>query len=160
MRPILLALLAITNSPAQYVSNPRIDYATHLGAIRVTPSIAVDSAGYAYVVGATGGGCDIAKINPSGTHVTCISVPSAPFPNALAMDRSGALFVAGSQTIVKLSRDGRQVLYSTTITGASAKAIAVDSAGNAYIAGTADATFVTTPGAYQAHLPTGTTSAA
>jgi hypothetical protein len=163
MRLALLSLLAMMELPAQYVSNPRIDYATYLGAIRVTPPIAVDKGGYAYVVGTTGGGCDIAKINPSGSAVTCINVPSAAPLVSIALDRSDEIYVVGNNVtgaiVAKLSPDGSQVRYSTAIAGATAAAVAVDSAENAFIAGTADSTFITTAGAYLRQLPVGASTA-
>ena len=100
--------------------------------------------------------------------------PIAAMPAALALDRSGNLYIAGTATpgfsttagafqtapsgpsdafVLKLSPDGGTVLYATFLGGSQAdeaNAIAVDSAGQAYIAGnTKSKDFPVTPGAAQ-----------
>jgi len=114
-------------------------YATYLGgnAYDVADSIAVDAAGNAYVVGATG---------------------SADFPlqNALQPAHAGGfdLFVA------KLNPTGSELVYSTylggstneTITEIGGSSIAVDNTGSAYVTGGSDSVDFPTYRAQQATL--------
>jgi hypothetical protein len=96
-------------------------------------SIAVDSAGSAYVVG--------------GTDST--NFPTTPG----AFDR---IFGGGGSDnfVTKLSADGSALVYSTYLGGSGWEeeyiAIAIDSSGNAYVTGGTNSTdFPTTPGAYR-----------
>jgi hypothetical protein len=52
--------------------------------------------------------------------------------------------------VTKLNPSGTALVYSTYLAGGAAISIAVDASGNAYLTGEAnDASFPTTPGAYQ-----------
>ncbi len=163
MKLIGCSLLAAAQLAAQFASQPHIDYATYLGAAKSAPSLAVNSSGYAFFVGGSAGGCDIAKVDPTGSTVVCINVPSAAPLAAVALDHSDSIYVVGNTQngakAAKLSPDGAQIRYTTVIAGATASLIAADSNGDVYIAGTADGTFVTTPGVYQTQLASGTTTA-
>ena len=118
----------------------------------------MDSAGYAYVSG--GGGCAfVTKLNQTGTSViwsVCLPVSEV---HAVALDPAGYIYVAGNNqgqqyaflstsTIMKLSPDAQQTLYSTVIGGTYATRLVLDRAGSAYITGLASPSFKATPGAY------------
>jgi len=122
--------LAKYDSTKPLVIDPVLAYSTYLG-----PSegfaIAVDSAGNAYVAGATQDG--------------------AQFPTT-----SGAaqpMFGGGTDVFVsKLSNDGSSLVYSSYLGGGgvdSSYGIAIDSTGNAYVTGSTSGDFPTTPGAFQ-----------
>jgi hypothetical protein len=84
-------------------------------------SLAVDSAGNAYVTGLT-------------------SSPNFPTVNALQPGRAGGLFDA---FVVKVNSTGTQIVYSTFLGGSGedrAFRIAVDSASSAYVIGDTDST--------------------
>src|SRR5260370_11891977 len=105
----------------------------------VVYGFAVDSAGYAYVSG--GGGCAfLTKLNQTGTAViwsVCLPVTQV---NAVALDAAGYIYVAGSNqtpvfqtavstsTIMKLSPDAQQAVYSTSIAGSYASKLVLDKA--------------------------------
>lgn len=159
-------------------------YSTYLGGSGTDEAngIAVDDAGNAWVGGSTwssafptqnplqsyGGSEDgfVTKLNSSGTGLlfsTFLGGSSADLVKALAADRNGNAYVAGStgsvdfpvtagvvQTlqggfspdedafVVKYNSDGTQVMYSTYLGGAGddiAYGIAVDAQGYAYVAG-------------------------
>jgi hypothetical protein len=118
------------------VIDPALSYSTYLGGSSndYGASVAVDSAGNAYVTGYT-------------TSVDFPITPGAYQPTCSAGCASYDVFVS------KLNPTGSQLLYSTYI-GGSAKdygnGIAVDSAGDAFIVGqTFSNDFPVTPGALQ-----------
>ena len=118
----------------------------------------------------------VAKLNAAGdglVYSTYLGGDNWDYGQSIALDDSGSAYVGGfthgsfpvtagaAQTVfggmgdgfaVKLSLDGRTVLYSTYIGGNSwegANGIAVDHAGYAYLAtGTASTDYPTTPGAW------------
>jgi len=96
-------------------------YSTVLGGAEANGVVVVDANGNAYVTGVAGGN----------------------FPTTSGAYQSSP----GVGFMTKLSPTG-QLLYSALI-GGSPDAIAVDSAGAAYVTGSADASLVTTPGAFQ-----------
>jgi hypothetical protein len=147
------------------VSSPRMVYATYVGTGQssVLRGFAVDSQGYAYLVG-SGPGTDnstcqfLTKLNQTGSAVVwsvCLALAEA---DAVAMDASGYIYVVGSNppptavhtsTVMKLSPDAQQIIHSTQIGGTyHVGNIALDVSGNAYISGLSDSTFKPTPGAY------------
>lgn len=145
--------------------------------------IAVDAAGAAYITGQTasnnfpvsaeapqkllGGGSGvtdafIVKLAPSGdaiTYASYIGGSSNELGNAIALDSTGAAYIAGRTDstdfpittkdtlpirgggdafVVKVARDGASFVYASALAGFAvdaANAIAVDSAGAAHIAG-------------------------
>ena len=114
------------------VIDPVLVYSSYLGGIDADQglSVAVDSAGSAYVVGTT---------------------VSTDFPVT-----GGVQPVKGGVTdafVLKLSPDGRSLVYATYLGGNGddfANAVAVDSSGSAYVGGlTGSGGFPTTPGAFQ-----------
>lgn len=118
-------------------------YSTYIGGMGVDfgTGIAVDSAGSAYVTGATGS-TDF-PVTPGAFQTT--------YPGQLQ-----AAFVS------KLNPAGTALLYSTYLGGTRARlglgdagnGIAVDSAGSAYVTGrTSSFDFPTTPGAFQSTSP-------
>ncbi|MGA3186989.1 MAG: SBBP repeat-containing protein [Bryobacteraceae bacterium] len=118
-------------------------YLTYLGGSGddAASAIAVDSAGNAYVTGAT-----------TSTNFPTMTPYQAHFGGlgGLSAVHSGDAFVT------KLNPTGNQLIYSTYLGGSLddvGTAIAVDGAGNAYVAGaTASPNFPTSAGAYQAVL--------
>jgi len=165
-------------------------YSTYLGGTNTDSghAIAVDLSGNAYVVGSTastdfptshpfqgsnGGGTDgfAAKLNPNGdglVYSTYLGGVSDDQANAVAVDFSGAAFVAGQTAsanfptanpiqplnggsndafVTKLKPDGSGLVYSTYLGGAGsdvANGIAVDGFGNAHVTGgTGSANFPT-----------------
>jgi hypothetical protein len=108
-------------------------YSTYMGGTGGTfgQSIAVDSAGNAYITGFTGA--------------------NFPTMNPLQPTYGGAPFDA---FVAKINSEGSALVYATYLGGSNDDAgfgIAVDSSGNAYITGqTFSADFPTTPGAFQA----------
>jgi hypothetical protein len=123
-------------------SGSSLVYSTYLGGSGSdgAADIAVDAAGYAYVVGSAGP-------PPNGVGV--------PFPTTLgAYQRIPGHPGYGSDVFVtELIPSGSAPYYSTLIGGSSGDAgygIAVDSAYNAYVVGFSDSTnFPTTPGAFR-----------
>jgi hypothetical protein len=123
------------------VIDPVLVYATYLGGSGahggdVVTSIAVDSAGSAYVTGYTG---------------------SLDFPAGVgAYQRANRSGSGSSAFVAKLNPAGTALVYATYIGGSTqdnANGIAVDAVGSAYITGRAfSADFPTTPGAYQRAL--------
>jgi len=114
------------------IIDPVLSYSTYLGGNNQENAygIAVDSAGNAYVVGATN---------------------STNFPTT-----SGAFqpnYGGGADAFVtKLNADGSALVYSTYMGGGGADSgygIAVDASGNAYITGYTYGSFPTTAGAFQ-----------
>jgi hypothetical protein len=117
------------------VIDPTLSYSTFLGNQTVAAkSIAVDSAGNAYVTGSVGN---------FGSPV--FPVTTGAYQTAAGSDQDAF--------ITKLSADGSALVYSTYLGGNDrdqGSAIAVDSGGNAYVTGyTLSTNFPTTPGAFQ-----------
>lgn len=159
-----------------------LSYSTYLGgnSLDLCAGIAVDSAGDAYVTGTTSStnfplqaplqngfpgsfAAFVTEINPTGSaaiYSTLLGGSSADSGSAIAVDATGAAYVAGSagssdfpttagalQTtlngvrnafVTKLAPGGASLLYSTFLGGSasdSASAIAVDSLGQAVVAG-------------------------
>jgi hypothetical protein len=109
-------------------------YSTYLGGNRNDEgnSIALDSAGNAYVAGFT---------------------TSTDFPTTAAAFAD--TFTGFQDTFVtKLNPFGSALVYSTYLRGSAATGIAADSAGNAYVTGSAGSNFATTAGAF-AEAPNG-----
>jgi len=130
----LLALLAVAFAQAPPATNwPKLVYATYLGAQfnSAFRALAVDSAGFVYV-GATSQAPDgsstcafLTRLNQSGTAPTwTICLPFTQIDD-LAVDSNRFLYVIGlnrsstsrSSTIMKLTPDAHQVVYSTPIEG-------------------------------------------
>jgi len=98
------------------------------GGLTSGSGIAVDGAGHIYVAGQT----------------NALDFPVTGYPRAR--------IAGGVAFVVKLSADGRALLWSTYLggpRGVTANGLATDPAGNAYVTGQTEATdFPTTPGAY------------
>jgi len=111
-------------------------YSTYLGGseLDLGYSIAVDSAGSAYVTGMT----------------SSTDFPTTPGAFQTALNGSTNLFVA------KLNPTGTALVYSTYLGGNGGdvgRGVAVDNSGNAYVTGMTSSTdFPTTPGAFQTTL--------
>ena len=105
------------------VIDPVLLYSTYLGGSGADSAggIAVDSAGHAFIIGATS---------------------STNFPTASPLDAT--LGGTSDVFVMKLSSDGHSLVYSTYIGGSgndSGSDIAIDSSGNAFITGTASSGF-------------------
>ena len=143
-----IVAIAATAS-AQLANPPRLSYATYAA----SDVFEVDSAGYAYVGG--GSGCAyLTKLNQTGTAAiwsVCLPLPQV---DAVAVGQQGYIYVAGtnqnqpvSATVIKLSPDAQQIIYSAPIAGNVTKLV-VDRAGSAYVIGSPNANFKPTPGGY------------
>jgi photosystem II stability/assembly factor-like uncharacterized protein len=116
-------------------------YSTYLGGngTDTGTSIAVDSAGAAYVTGQTAS--------------TDFPITPGAFQRQSGGSSTGRGF-GGDAFVTKLAPSGSSLVYSTYLGGGSderGSGIAIDSEGSAYIGGTTDSlNFPTTPGAYQA----------
>ncbi len=128
--------VAAYDATSPLVIDPALSYSTYLGGSDndFAGSIAVDSAGNAYVTGFT----------------TSTNFPTTPGAFQPTFGGSSDVFVT------KLNPTGSALVYSTYLGGTGdddSGGIAVDSAGNAYVAGvTSSANFPTTPGAFQLTL--------
>jgi hypothetical protein len=131
---VLLTLTTVGYAQST-ATKPRVDFATYLSGSSETEinAVTVDSAGYVYVAGRTW-----AADFPT-TAGAYIRTPSQH------CDQSGCGPYSGFAA--KLSRDGRDLIYSTFLKGLGPSSIVVDGQGHAYISGDAVATdFVGTPG--------------
>lgn len=129
------------------IIDPVLSYASYLGGsgdeTGSGTSIAVDSAGNAYVAGTT------ASID--------FPVTAAAFQKTFGGESPGcassAGFACGDAFVTKINATGTGLIYSTYLGGSSddnAFGIALDSSGSAYVSGyTASSDFPTTPGAFQ-----------
>jgi uncharacterized repeat protein (TIGR01451 family) len=117
--------------------NASLVFATYLGGQNDSEAdgVALDSLGNAYVVGLTN-----SDTFPHGAAFGTGTGPSAHY---------GFVPIEGSTFVAKLSPDGRRLLYSTLLRGASGTAIGVDAANQAFVAGSARKGFATTTGAAQ-----------
>ncbi len=119
-------------------------YLTYLGgnADDFATSIAVDSAGDAYVAGMT--------------NSTNFPATAGAYQKAFGGYGGNTCERGGDAFVAKLNPTGSQLVYATYLGGQkdeAATAIAIDSSGNAYVTGgTISANFPTTPGAYQTAL--------
>jgi uncharacterized protein (TIGR03437 family) len=164
---VLLSACALLARAADYSTYIGDAYAYHVSAI------ATDTSGNTYVTGsravvlpspqvATSSELDdvfVSKVDASGnfTLVATLSGKGSDHANAIALDPSGNIYIAGSTTstnfplrhplqavgttagtgfLVKLGADGT-ILYSTYLGGRSGvlNAVAVDPQGNAYVTG-------------------------
>jgi hypothetical protein len=180
------------------VIDPTLTYSTYLGGSNADQAnaVAIDASGNVYVAGSTestnypttagafqpasaGGLFDafVTKLNPSGSalvYSTYLGGSNIDGANAVAVDASGNVYVAGStnssnypttsgafQTtfqgvndafVTKLNASGGLV-YSTYLGGANddgASAASVDASGNVYVAGsTSSSNYPTTSGVFQ-----------
>jgi hypothetical protein len=183
--------------------DPRLVYSTYLdrGIKGPAAALAVDRHGSVYLAGSTTsprfpthkamqaklpsrggqGSSFVTKLSPDGRHVvwsTYLGGRGGSYAQAIAVDRSGAAYVAGMSYpegmpttpgafqpedvgiseagfVAKLAPDGRRLLYSTYLggteeSGGNIGSIAVDGSGHAYVTGyTGGEGFPVTPGAAQ-----------
>jgi uncharacterized protein (TIGR03437 family) len=130
----------------------KLIYSTYLGGNRdeIGLAIAIDSAGNAYVTGATSS--LNFPVTPGGTafQPTLSGVGGEPFRHQTDL---APLFEPGDAFVTKLDPTGSKLLFSTYLGGTqddTTLAIAVDSASNVYVGGcTISSSFPTTPGALQ-----------
>jgi hypothetical protein len=135
--------------PAQYVIANDSEVSFHLGEYDASEPLVID---------------------PILQYSTYIGGASRDEGNAIAVDSSGNIYVAGftdspgslvmsgatgqstssiNSFVVKLSSDGTSILYSVYLADCEAFSLAVDSGGNVYVAGQAGPDFAVTPGAFQ-----------
>ncbi|MEO8662996.1 MAG: hypothetical protein ABI693_31345 [Bryobacteraceae bacterium] len=133
-------------------------YFAYFPAALATPNaIRFDSAGNAYVAGATSDSHPfLVKISrDGGTFPYTVQFPDSGVASALVLDAAGNVFLTGQSganaLVAKLDPAGK-ITRSTSfggVGGANGQAIALDSTANIYIAGDAGSGFPTTPGTYQ-----------
>jgi Beta-propeller repeat len=107
-----------------------LDYSTVIGNLDTyyyVGSIAVDSAGSAYVA----------------ANTVAANYPTTPGAYETTPPASGSF-----SYLTKLDTTGTSLVYSTLLHGSNATQVAVDTAGSAYLAGDGYSTLPTTPGAY------------
>jgi uncharacterized protein (TIGR03437 family) len=132
---------------AKFTPSGSLLYVTYLGgsADDLATSMAVDSAGNAYITGYTN--------SPNFPTTAGVFQPSFAGYGGNSCNRLGDAFVA------KLNPSGTQLIYSTYLGGSlddAGAAIAIDAAGNAYVAGaTLSTNFPVTPGVVQAKFAGG-----
>jgi uncharacterized protein (TIGR03437 family) len=114
-----------------------------VGSIVALPVLASDSQGRTYIAGIRNLSNDtgsVVRLSADGTAVDYTAQVNG-IPSAIAVDDSGAAFVAGSDSvtgggfIARLAPDGSAGFYSKTVPVASEAAIAVDANGNAEVYG-------------------------
>ncbi len=165
-RHFLLLSLLSANALAQPANPPLLSYATYLGI--PLGAFAVDSAGYIYTgaiypdgIGPDGPrpvGCSaLTKLNQTGTAVVWSVCVPISYIYVVAVDASGYIYVSGGasqnmypSTIIKLSSDARQTIYSTSLAGTLVSNFVLDGGGNLYMTGGANAAFQPSPGAFLA----------
>lgn len=112
----------------------------------------------------------VVKIDPSGARLLFSTIIGGGVPDAIALDSSGSVYVAGQEAVSgypttagaysatgncfvsKLDPTGATLVYSTMLAcanSANIAGLAVDSSGNAYLTGNSSTGFATTPGAYR-----------
>ncbi|MEO8593098.1 MAG: SBBP repeat-containing protein [Candidatus Solibacter sp.] len=153
-----------------YLGGPTADHAT---------ALAIDPAGNVFLTGTTEGqfptteGAALAastsarsfaaKLSADGSRVLYATYlpETAAAATSIAIDAQGNAYIGGKSAsghgfIVKVSQDGKAIVYSVTLAGAqqdSVLALAADSAGNVYVAGqTTSADFPVTASAVQRQL--------
>jgi hypothetical protein len=119
----------------------------------------------------------VTKLNASGSglvYSTYVGGKSgSTFGKGIAVDSAGSVYIAGSTSssaypvttgayrttmgtgtpagfVTRFTAQGNVLVYSTFVPGGQAAAIAIDSSSNVFVTGTADSTFTTTPGSFQA----------
>ncbi len=169
------------------IIDPVLSYATYLGGSDGDSGadIAVDRTGAAYVLGTTSsldfptqsplqatadadGDAFVAKLSPDGTalvYATYLGGSDAEFGVSIAVDRTGAAYVAGQTLsldfptrsplqpalagvddwfVAKLTPDGTALVYATYLGGSGDEgtdvAIAVDGSGSAYVGSATNST--------------------
>jgi len=145
------------------VIDPVLSFSTYLGGAGddVGQAIAVDSAGFVYVIGsANTSGFEflVAKLNPATSQIVYLTYLGSPgdMGTGIAVDASGQAYITGSAgpgfplvnplpsmstsygaVVAKLSATGA-LIFSTLIAGSGGSggnSIALDSAGNIYVVG-------------------------
>ena len=143
------------------VSGASVVYRFPVTASCILSSLAVDSAGHAFVTGVTMAALAatpnafqqtgpaiqylrsfVAKVNTAGTgfdYATYLSDSNIDQPSAIALGSSGDAYIAGMSLpypqffLVRLSADGSSLVYSTLIFDQSTVALAVASEGSAVV---------------------------
>lgn len=114
----------------------------------------------------------VTKIDPDGEKLIYSAYMASGTSTGLAVDAAGNAYITGTQNsnfpvtpgaagskgsggfVAKLSPDGAQLLYSTTVPGATFPlSITLDRNGAAYICGYTQGALKTTPGAFQSTVP-------
>jgi len=137
-------------------SGNKLIYSTYLGGSGddIAFAIAIDSAGDAYVAGATSS--FNFPLTPAGGEYQNHFKGGGGEPLKTCLICTLPFWDPGDAFVAKLDPTGSQLLFSTYLGGALddvAQAIAVDASSNVYVAGcTISSTYPTTPGALQTHF--------
>ena len=150
-----------------------VDYSKRIGfgALDATsnPMMAADGAGALYildtgdssvlpataVLGSPGARASyVMKRSPAGDRIAYLTVLGFP-ANAIAVDSSGSVYLAGPGNIGKLNAAGTAFVYQMPVVeGLEINGLAADDAGHAYVIGqTSTGSLKTTPNAFQQTAP-------
>jgi uncharacterized protein (TIGR03437 family) len=152
---------------AQPSNPPALTFATYAGI--TVYGLAVDSNGFAYVGGQSTSCASLTKLNQTASAAVWSLCVPGDHVSAVAVDGQGSIYAAATSslqqtqslqsTILKLSPNGQQTLYSTSLAGVSVTRLVLDQEGNVYLLGIPDSNFQATAGTFLTTGAAGTSCA-